>query len=214
MTDEQTLHDAVIEALDIEPDASKTQIVIKILRLRAEAARVTEMELEIIEAEQQRERAEARLARVLSGHVRFIGDLVSRSHALTEVAEEFHEELSERIASDDFLDAFDLATAKLREQNDSGERHDLNDVEEEFPVDPVDELEEDVDPLGLTRDEPKPEVRMDFPGPQDEKISGETTTDFVDERNRVPFTDGGVPLDGETREWMQTTAVGGARDDS
>ena len=27
MTDEQTLHDAVIEALDIEPDASKTQIV-------------------------------------------------------------------------------------------------------------------------------------------------------------------------------------------
>jgi hypothetical protein len=239
MTDEQNLRDAVIEALDIEPNATKAQIIIKILRLRAEAARVTEMELEVIETAQQREQAEARLTRVLSGHVRFIGDLLDRARALADVTEEFHEDLSERIVSTDFLDAFDLAKAKLRERQDNGERYGLDEVARETLEE---QAEEDSKPLlerlqAVTTDpETSSTLTLGLGADRDPFIEAPTGSPFDSEqlarfreareqetdttehdnaeRQPVPFREPeDIKLASDTRDWLVTMAEGGARDD-
>jgi len=161
------------EALDIEPNASHTQRLVTIFRLRSEVLRGRE---QAVKREQ--------LVPLLG---EFIDAVFEQVKVLKEVTDKFHQAILDR--------------------------QEPSELDAQPPVDPADELREDVDPFGLFYDERAPEVRMDFPGPMDEKIGTDTTTDFVDARNRVPFHNIEVPLDSETRDWLKTMAEGGARDD-
>lgn len=213
---DQMVHE-LNEALDIEPNASHTQRLVTIVNLRSQVLKATETSGELAEVIRQRDKAERRLTCLMTAHTLFAGHIVEYAKALSDVVETFHGELTDRIGPTEIEDAFDLALANLRAKRDTGERFDLADVEqEEIDADETGlneaDFPEDVDPLGLVDTERKPEVRMDFPGPEDEKVSGETTTDFVDARNRVPFDDADLPLAEDTRTWMADTAAGSARD--
>lgn len=221
---DQMVHE-LNEALDIESNASHTQRLVTIVNLRSQALKAAETSGELAEVIRQRDKAERRLTRLMTAHTLFAGHIVEYAKALSDVVETFHGELTDRIDPTEIEDAFDLALANLRAKRDTGERHDLSEVEEELGEDPAvteglaplrarlrDDDSSDPDPLGLVDTERKPEIRMDFPGPKDEKVSGETTTDFVDARNRVPFDDADLPLAEDTRAWMADTAAGSARD--
>lgn len=212
------------EALDIEPNASHTQRLVTIVRLRTQALRAREIDQELIETERERDQAEARLLEVLTMQATFIATTMQQAKEVQRITHEFQGDLQLRVAMET-LDAFDLATAQRREQKDNGECHDLDDVARELsdtedlavteglaPLRAKLHTEDGPDPLGLVDTDPKPEVRMDFPDTNEEKVGSETTTDFVDPRNRVPFYAGEVPLDIVTENWMKETASGGTRD--
>lgn len=212
---DQMVHE-LNEALDIEPNASHTQRLVTIVNLRSQALTAREKALELEEVSRQRDLAEERLLRVITMFTDFTDLAATHTQSLKLLVGDLQDEV---------LDGLDLALADLRMKRDAGKHHDLSEVEEELGEDPAvteglaplrarlrDDDSSDPDPLGLVDTERKPEVRMDFPGPKDEKVGSETTTDFVDPRNRVPFDDADLPLAEDTRAWMADTAAGSARD--
>jgi len=210
------------EALDIEPNASHTQRLFTILRLRTQAIKTEELRLDLTKAQEDRDQAQQMVAELLDAQTDFISSTLSHAHRVRGLAENLARGVANSLTEAE-IDAFDAALAELRQSRDNGERHNLDEVAKEAGVDldtevdlldvDGDDTPVDPDPLGMVDFERKPEVQMDFPGPQDEKIGAATTTDFVDERNRTPFHDASVPLANDTRDWLVSMAEGGARDD-
>jgi hypothetical protein len=211
MTDEfEEMAKALNEALDIEENASHTQRLVTIVRLRMQALKEYETLLQLEEVTRQRDQAEQRLLDVLTAHIDFIQDAVTQAQLLQKATGDFQKDLVGRMGGS-VLDDLDRALIKMREQREAAEEVDISLDPDDFGSNEID----DVDLLQLVDLEPKPKVRMDFPDTDEERIGAETTTDFVDERNRVPFSDVEVPLASDTRAWMQEMAAGGvARDDS
>jgi hypothetical protein len=237
------------EALNIEPEASHTQRLVTIVRLRSQALRQEETALELDKAIGEREKAEEELLSIAEKHANFISGTISHAEWLKKVSEEFRHRVLSRL-TEEAADELSVALASFRERKDDGQRFSIDEVAEEmtqdrhpddmrgynptyireavdeglaplraklhgdeesdFPTRATDVNPEVTDPLDLAETDPKPEVRMDFPGPHDQKIGAETTTDFVDGRNRVPFADADVPLAADTRDWMQDLAAGTA----
>jgi hypothetical protein len=242
MTDEfDQMAKELNNALDIEQNANHAQRLFTILNLRAQALREQETLLELERVTRQRDRAESRVMRLLAGHARFIESIYSRASAIRDVTEEFQAEIGER-ATDSLLDVFDLALAKMREQRDSGERHGLDDVAEEFDVSREATEDQDAVPLlervqkmvtdpetssvlniGLGSDQDPSQVAPTQPVWTEEEMrqfrkARENGTDTSDhdaaERQPVPFSEPeGVTLASDTRDWLASMAEGGARDD-
>jgi hypothetical protein len=162
MTDE--LDKELNEALGIEDGANHTQRLVTILNLRTQALREQETLLELEKVTRQRDKVEDRLVEVLAGHVHFIESIHSRASAIKDVTEAFQGDVAERVA-ESFLDAFDLALAKMREQRDNGKRHKLDDVvkEEGVSLDPDDFGVNEVDPeeIDISRETTEDQIDQD-----------------------------------------------------
>jgi hypothetical protein len=203
MTDEsEKMARELNEALDIEENASHTQRLITIVRLRTRALKEHETLLELEEVTRQRDQAEQRLLEVLTAHVDFVQDAVTQAHRLQKITDDFQKGIIDRI-SGPMLDDLDLALAKMREQRDlDPERIDPLDLamDENAVLRKGRELtQEEIDCFREAHDSPEYDAKK-----EEHAAAG---------RQPVPLTGAeGILVDNETRNWLEILAAGGARD--